>query len=592
MAITRRILLSSGAALGGAIAAGPAAAQSAAQSVAQAAGRSVVRAIPRRQGTTLASIFSRGAANVGGYQRLVRRGGERHLVRTDLGVKAKAKRKDRRRGLIAFVQLSDVHIVDAQSPLRVEWTDRFDDPGPTVTGVFTSAYRPWEMLSGQIADSMVRRINRIRTGPVTGRKLALAIQTGDNSDNSQFNEIRWNIDLLGGARVAVDSGDRGRYEGVCDSDPVYYDRAYWHPDGPPPGALADAAMTRFGYPKAPGLLDAARRPFRAQGLDMPWFTAFGNHDGLVQGNFPGVLPLNAIATGPVKIISPPAGANPAELLAGAGGDLPSLFASLALTPGARVVTPDPDRRLLSRAEIVEEHFDTPGLPRGHGFTATNRREGTAYYTVDRGQIRFIVLDSVNPNGNSNGSLDATQFAWLKKVLGRSQNKYCLIFSHHTSSSMDNPLIGTGADVEPRVLGEEVLALFLRNPKVVAWINGHTHRNEITAHRRDRPGAGGLWEINTAAHIDWPQQARIIEVVDNRDNTISIFSTVIDHAGPASNRGSLANPKVLAGLARELAANDPQSRTNPDRGRGRRRDRNVELLVRTPKQLRPGYRGKK
>lgn len=580
MALSRRVLLGSGAALGGVVAAGPAA---------RAAGRSALRRVVRIQGTTLASVVARGTANVGGYQALVRRGGERHLVRTDLGVKANRKRIDRRRGLIAFVQLSDVHIIDAQSPLRVEWTDRFDDPGPTVTGVFTSAYRPWEMLSGQIADSMVRRINQIRTGPVTGRKLALAIQTGDNSDNSQFNEIRWNIDLLGGARLAVDSGDRGRYEGVCDSDPVHYDRAYWHPGGPPAGELADAAQTTFGYPMVPGLLDAARRPFRSQGLRMPWYTAFGNHDGLVQGNFPGTLQLNSIATGPVKIISPPAGISPAELISGAGGDLPTLFASLAITPGARNVTADPDRRLLSRAEIVEEHFDTPGVPAGHGFTATNRREGTAYYTFDRGQVRFIVLDSVNPNGMSNGSLDATQFGWLKQVLGRSQDKYCLVFSHHTSSSMDNSLVATGGDVDRRVLGDEVLALFLRNPKVVAWINGHTHRNEITAHRRDQPGAGGFWEINTAAHIDWPQQARIIEIVDNRDNSLSIFSTVIDHAGPASNRGSLANPKVLAGLARELAANDPQNRTDSDRGRGRRRDRNVELLVRTPKQLRPGFR---
>src|SRR3712207_6935979 len=52
------------------------------------------------------------------------------------------------------------------------------------------------MLAGQISDAMVRELNAIRRGPVTGKPLALAIQTGDNSDNAQYNEIRWNIDLL------------------------------------------------------------------------------------------------------------------------------------------------------------------------------------------------------------------------------------------------------------------------------------------------------------------------------------------------------------------------------------------------------------
>ena len=142
------------------------------------------------------------------------------------------------------------------------------------------------------------RDQRHRRGPVTGRPLALAIQTGDNSDNSQLNEVRWNIDLLDGARVRADSGDLTRYEGVGDDDAATYDRAYWHPHAPPAGRPADAAKTRYGFPTVPGLLDAARRPFRAAGLAMPWYTAFGNHDGLVQGNFPAAtLQLNAIATG-------------------------------------------------------------------------------------------------------------------------------------------------------------------------------------------------------------------------------------------------------------------------------------------------------
>lgn len=571
MNLTRRHLLRSGAAVGGA------AATQTLPALANAA-----RSTVRRRGTTLARVLGKGAAGVGGYRLLVRRPGESHLVRTDLGIGAERQRKRRRKGLIAFAQLSDVHIVDVQSPLRLEYTDRFDDPSPLpTTGIFTSAYRPQEMLSGQIADAMVQQLNKIGRGPVTGKPLALAIQTGDNSDNSQRNEVRWNIDLLSGGTVRVDSGDRTRFEGVCDDDPTYYDRAYWHPHGPPPGKQPDVAMATYGLPRVPGLLDAARRPFVARGLKMPWYSAFGNHDGLAQGNFPSTLQLSAVATGPLKLISPPAGVSPAELLAALQGNLLAFLQSLALTPAVRAVTPDSDRRLLARAQIVAEHFTTAGAPVGHGFTAANRRDGTAYYSFDKGVLRFVVLDTVNPNGYANGSIDQTQLAWLERLLERSTDRIVMVFSHHTSDTMDNPLVATGGDPEPRVLGPEVLALLLAHPQVVAWVNGHTHKNAIRAHKR--PKGGGLWEINTAAHIDWPQQSRLIEVVDNRDGTASIFTTIVDHAGPTSYAGRLDDTAHLAALAREIAANDWHNRS--DSGLGNRRDRNTELLVRLPKRLR-------
>ncbi len=79
---------------------------------------------------------------------------------------------------------------------------------------------------------MVRAINKRQVRPGHRTPLAFAIQTGDNSDNCQLNEFRWNIDILdGGKTVTPDSGNLAAYEGVADN--VDYDVHYWHPDAPP-----------------------------------------------------------------------------------------------------------------------------------------------------------------------------------------------------------------------------------------------------------------------------------------------------------------------------------------------------------------------
>jgi metallophosphoesterase (TIGR03767 family) len=485
--------------------------------------------------TTLEKTFLIGKPDERGWRRVVIGPGEPHVVRAGLGAPAQAGRAQRRQPLLAFVQLSDVHIVDAQSPARAEFGE----------GASSSAYRPQEMLSAHVADAMVRRLNNIGTGPVSGAPLALAIQTGDNSDNSQYNEIRWNIDVLDGGTVRPDSGDLTRYEGVMDADPDFYDPYFWHPGGPPAGAKEDDPTRRLGFPAAPGLLDRARQPFDARGLAMPWYAVFGNHDQLVQGNVVQSSLQKARAIGDRK----------------------------ATTQGIRTVTPDPDRRLLSRAETVEQHFITTGLPVGHGFTEDNRTRGHGYYFFDQGPVRFVVMDSVNENGGQNGSLATSQFDWLQQTLAASTGHLVVVASHHTSWTMTNETVS--ATSEPRVLGPAVVEVLLAHPHVVAWVNGHTHDNVVRSHARE--GGGGFWEINTASHIDWPQQSRLIELMDNDDGSLSIFCTMVDHAAKRRPR-SYQNVLQLASLSRQLAANDWQLHTE---SRGKRNARNVELVMPMP-----------
>jgi hypothetical protein len=206
--------------------------------------------------------------------------------------------------------------------------------------------------------------------------------------------------------------------------------------------------------------------------------------------------------------------------------------------------------------------------------------GETWWSADIGPFaRAFGLDTCNQVAGPDGAIPEQQFAWLKAELERCQQdgRLALLFSHHNSFTLEND--AQLATAPQRLIhAEEFIAMLLDYPCVIAWVNGHTHNNTITAHQRDQSTPTGFWEITTASCIDFPQQQQVIEVVDNRDGTLSIFTITLDHAAPAAWDGDLT-PIGLAGLSRQLSANDWVE--NPVMRLGSELDRNTELLLPAP-----------
>jgi metallophosphoesterase (TIGR03767 family) len=605
---TRRAAFVAAAVTATALAAGPAAAPAASPEGFTTVERSVVAGAP------LDPARPR-------FLRLQQGAGWARVTRELIAGQAQAGRETRRRSLTYFAQLSDFQLADEESPARVEAAD----------SLASSAWRPQEALDPFGIDAAIRQINRFTTASPVAQAggvragMDFALTTGDNADNQQYNENVWVRQLLeGGQPLSPNSGVRTSYNecssisdaaltlrdffgapaeptytGVQDfGDQTVDTTTFYDPNGPR-GQFVE-------WPRYTGLMNRAQQTFTPVGVrrgatPVPTYLANGNHDGLVQGNQASTATIEGIALGCIKPVVP-------------SFEFGSIIESLTF-----FVRPDANRRHVDKAQL-KAVYRAGSQADGHGFGLVEAAQNSAsngaasYYAWDpKPGVRFISIDTVSEGGviaaSAEGNLDDPQYRWLTNEINTAEaaNKVVVVFGHHpirsltanvsdetagacTTNDSHGHDVRPGCDRDPRSslpihLGGELASLLSARRHVVAYVTGHTHENRVMACGATGgcPAGANWWELNTAAEVDWPQQSRLIEIMDNADGTLSLFGTLLDHGAsyevPFAGSASAFSVDQLGALSRTFSYNDPQASLGAI---GQPADRNVELLVDDPR----------
>ncbi len=378
-------------------------------------------------------------------------------------------------------------------------------------GPLQGAYRPQDRYTTQVFDSMVRTLDDFSKT----RHYNLLISLGDPIDNTSLDEARWFIGILDGDIITPNSGQ-----------------------------IRDVV---------PGPLNDPHDPFHAWGFDkkVPWYEVVGNHDGLVNGNFSVNAQFRAIATGD-------------EVYLGSEDDYGNII------PAGTKITPDSNRMLLGPVKYMQQFFTTTTLPVGHGFTAANISSGYGDYAFDPDPsipLEFIVLDwECRNNGGDDGCIrtdEINNFLIPELNKARKEHKLVIVASHQYPTALSP---------KTEVAGTAFVNLLASYPNVILHLIGHGHQNWIIPHAGLSPNQPGYWQIETSSLIDYPQQARIIEIVDNGDGTGYIFATMVNHNSPDGS---------MSAISRSLALKDIQLGNNTSGDYGTPQDRNVELAIRIP-----------
>ncbi len=405
--------------------------------------------------------------------------------------------------LLQFFTISDIHITDEESPAEAVFF------GLSKKGII-SAYSPSMLYTTHVLDAAIRTANALhKESP-----LDFGISLGDAANSTQYNELRWFIDVLDGKTINPSSGNH-------------------------------AGADKWDYQK----------PYQAAGLDrsIPWYSTLGNHDHFWVGSFPVSDKTRKAAVGSTmlnigNIFTNTLGTDSTGYYMGAidGGTefgTPVGAGPVESFTTPPTVTPDPDRRELARTEWLGEFLNTASLPAGHGFTAENAKNGFACYTFmpnPKMPVEVIVLDDTqsdtDPSDGSkgpdwgHGSLDAKRYAWLVNELDKGQAAgNLMIIAAHIPIGVTKPGALEGWSSLAAVTEPDFIAKLKTYPNLLLWIAGHRHFSTITP--MPSPDAArpelGFWEVETGSLREFPQQLRTFKIARNSDGTVSVFVTNVD-----------------------------------------------------------------
>ena len=96
--------------------------------------------------------------------------------------------------LLNFFAMTDIHITDKETPAQAIY---FGYKGGTSSG-----YSPVMLYTTHVLDAAVQTINALHKE----NPFDFGISLGDTINSTQYNELRWYIDVLDGKNITPDSG--------------------------------------------------------------------------------------------------------------------------------------------------------------------------------------------------------------------------------------------------------------------------------------------------------------------------------------------------------------------------------------------------